>query len=100
MNQKWTWDGVKFGSEGVQDILEKLTFHTSAIQLFLTTLGTASLGWIEKKLETIIEELRSGRKELSILATFGEGDDDAEWEVQWRLFGAAWPCRIGALDQH
>lgn len=80
-NQKRTWDRIKFGTEGVQDIREKLTFHTSAIQLFLTTLGTGSLGRIEKKLEMIIEEIRSGRREPSILTT--SGDDDAEAEVQW-----------------
>lgn len=80
-NQKRTWDRIKFGTEGVQDIREKLTFHTSAIQLFLTTLGTGSLGRIEKKLETIIEEIRSGKREPSILTTLG--DDDGEAEVQW-----------------
>lgn len=80
-NSKRAWDRIKFGTEGVQDIREKLTFHTSAIQLFLTTLGTGSLGRIEKKLETIIDEIRSGKRESSILTT--SGDDDAEAEVQW-----------------
>lgn len=80
-NQKRTWDRIKFGTEGIHDIREKLTFHTSAIQLFLNTLGTGSLGRIEKKLEMIIGKIRSGRREPSILTT--SGDDDGEAEVQW-----------------
>lgn len=39
-----TWDRMKFGCEGLQDVREKLTFHTSAINLFLTSLGTGTLG--------------------------------------------------------
>lgn len=80
-NHKRTWDRVKFGTEGLQDIREKLTFHTSAIQLFLTTLGTGSLSRIESKLEVIIEEIRSGRREPTVLSTCD--DDNVEAEVQW-----------------
>jgi hypothetical protein len=57
-----------------------LTFHTSAIQLSLLRWERA-LGRIEKKLEIIIDEIRSGPREPSLLTT--SGDDDAEAEVQW-----------------
>lgn len=76
-----TWDRIKFGSEGLQDVREKLTFHTSAISLFLTTLGTGSLGRIEKKLDEIVEEIRAGKREPTTLSVVD--DDQGDAETQW-----------------
>jgi hypothetical protein len=78
---KRTWDRIKFGTEGLQTIREKLTFHTSSINLFLTTLGTGSLGRIEKKLEEIMEEIRAGKREPTVLTTVD--DDNEEAETHW-----------------
>jgi hypothetical protein len=81
-NQKKAWDLVRFGTEGVGAIREKLTFHAAGITLFLTSLGTGSLGRIEKKLDDLVNEIRSGKREPSIL-TLGEEEevDDAVWRT-------------------
>jgi hypothetical protein len=75
---KRTWDRIKFGTEGLQTIREKLTFHTSSINLFLTTLGTGSLGRIEKKLEEIVEEVRAGKREPTVLTAVDHDNEEAE----------------------
>ena len=82
-NHKRAWDRVKFGTEGIQSIREKLTFHTASITLFLTSLGTSALGRIEKKLDGLVAEIRAGKREPSIL-TLGEEDDDADDDSIWR----------------
>ena len=78
-----TWDRLKWSAENLQEIREKLLAHTSSLTLFLTTLGTGSLGRIEKKLDQLIEDVRAGRREESVL-TFAVGEDDPdESEIQW-----------------
>ena len=80
-----TWDRLKWSAENLQEIREKLLAHTSTLTLFLTTLGTGSLGRIEKKLDQLIEDVRAGRREESVL-TFAVGEDDPdESEIQWGL---------------
>lgn len=58
-SQRKVWDRVKFGDEGIQVIRNKLVLHTSTLTLFLTSLGTGSLGRIEKKLDDIAAEIRA-----------------------------------------
>ncbi|KAL9613065.1 MAG: hypothetical protein Q9167_002364 [Letrouitia subvulpina] len=77
-----TWDRLKFGCEGLQDVREKLTFHTSTINLFLTSLGTGSLGRIERKLDEIIGEIKAGKREPTLLSVSDE-EDPTEAERQW-----------------
>ena len=75
------WDIFKFGQEGLMEIRSKIVFHTSAINLFLTSLSTDSLSRIERKLDEIVEEFRRGDREAS---TVGRLDDDVpEAEEQW-----------------
>jgi hypothetical protein len=82
---KRTWDRLRWGAENLQEIREKLLAHTSSLTLFLTTLGTGSLGRIEKKLDQLIEDVRAGRREDTAL-TFAIGEDDPdESEIQWSL---------------
>lgn len=65
---------------------EKVTFHTSAISLFLATLGTSTLGKIEKKLEEIVKEMRCGRREPTVLTAVS--DENEEVESAWNTLRA------------
>ena len=82
--QKRTWDRIKFGSEGVQQIRDKVMFHTSALTLFLTSLGTGSLGRIEKKLDELAAEIQKGQHEPS-LSNICDEDNLAEQRNAWNL---------------
>ena len=79
-----TWDRIKFGSEGIQQIRDKLMFHTSALTLFLTSLGTGSLGRIERKLDELALEIRKGQHEPSLITVCDEGNS-SEQDNAWRL---------------
>ena len=59
-------------------------FHTSALTLFLTSLGTSSLGRIEKKLDELAAEIRKGQHEPSLSNLCDEGNP-AEQENAWHL---------------
>ncbi len=80
---KRKWDAVRFGAEGLGELRSKIAFHTSAINLFLTTLGTGSLGRIEKRLDEIIEEIRRGERPESTvnIANNDESEAEAEWNA-------------------
>jgi hypothetical protein len=80
---KRTWDRLMWGKENLAEIREKLMMHTSTLTLFLTTLGTRSLGRIEKKLDEILEEVRAGKRDGTILTI--SDDDEEESENQWRM---------------
>jgi hypothetical protein len=81
-----TWDRLRFDAEDLQEIREKLFAHTSSMTLFLTTLGTGSLGHIEKKLNQSIADVRAGRRQEETLLVFANGKDDPdEAEAQWSL---------------
>ena len=81
---KRTWDRLKWGTENLADIREKIMSHTSSLTLFLTTLGTGSLGRIEKRLDEIYEEVRAGKREATILTI--PDNDDEEAELHWDMF--------------
>jgi hypothetical protein len=81
---KRTWDRVRFGAENLQEIRDKLTVHTSSLTLFLTTLGTGSLGRIEKKLGELIADVRAGRRADTVLSMADDEEDEAE--EQWNLW--------------
>jgi hypothetical protein len=81
---KRTWDRVRFGTENLQGIRDKLMVHTSSLTLFLTTLGTGSLGRIEKKLDELIADMRAGRRAATVLSMADDEEDEAE--EQWDLW--------------
>lgn len=81
---KRTWDHIKFGSEGLQEIRSKLMFYTSALTLFLTSLGTGSLGRIEKKLDELAAEIRAGQHEPSLISICNE-EDRFQQNNAWRV---------------
>jgi hypothetical protein len=78
-----TWDRLKWGKENLQEIREKILTHTSSLTLFLTTLGTGSLGRIEKKLDELIEDVRAGRKQDTVVTFALDGDDADEADAHW-----------------
>jgi hypothetical protein len=80
---KRAWDRLRWGSENVQEIRDKLMVHTASLTLFLTTLGTGSLGRIEKKLDELIVDVRAGRKAETVLSMADEDEDEsrAQWEL-------------------
>jgi hypothetical protein len=61
-------DVIRFSAEDLENVKSKIAFYTSSINLFLTTLGTSSLGRIEKKLDEIVDEIRRGDRDQSIVA--------------------------------
>jgi chromosome segregation ATPase len=75
------WDIIRFGKEGTGEIRTKITFHTSAINLFLTSLSAESLSRIEKKLDEMVLEFRRGDRDASTVANLDE--DIPEAEDQW-----------------
>jgi hypothetical protein len=83
-SQKKVWDRVKFGDEGIQVIRNQLVLHTSTLTLFLTSLGTGSLGRIEKKLDDIAAEIRAGHHEPSVMTAVADETVSSESEA-WRL---------------
>lgn len=85
---KRKWDRLKWGTENMQGIQERLMSQRSTLTLFLTTLGTGSLGRIEKKLDQLIEDVRAGRREETVLTMAIGDDDEDESDVQWNILKA------------
>jgi Hsp70 protein len=83
-SQKKVWDRIKFGDEGIQVIRNQLMLHTSTLTLFLTSLGTGSLGRIEAKLDDIAVEIRAGYHEPSVMTAIVEDTDSPGGEA-WQL---------------
>jgi DnaJ family protein B protein 4 len=81
---KRAWDRLRWGTENLAEIREKIMSHTSSLTLFLTTLGTGSLGRIEKKLDQLIQDVRAGRREETVFTMAKDDEDEAE--RQWDLW--------------
>ena len=82
-----TLDRLRFGSKNLSSIREKLVFHTSAISLFLHTLGTGRLGRIEKRLDELIQEVKNGQRETTTIMIFG--DQNEPQDVYWNRLETA-----------
>ena len=77
---KKAWDRFRFSAKELGDLRQKLESHKASIDLFLTTLGTGSLGRIEKRLDELIQEIRSGKRDSHTLIPEGQKEVEAE---QW-----------------
>lgn len=87
------WSAYKVGSEDLSAIRGKLTFHTSTINLFLTSLEGTALGRMEKKLDRVCgrfmqeevcedyQSVRSAGSTQSVLSCIDTQPDEV-----WRLF--------------
>ena len=85
-SQRKVWDRIKLGDEGIQVIRNKLVLHTSTLTLFLTSLGTGSLGRIEKKLDDIAAEIRAGHHEPSVITAVNDEPGLSQSEAWTFLF--------------
>jgi hypothetical protein len=83
-SQKKVWDRIKFDDEGIQVIRNKFVLHTSTLTLFLTSLGTGSLGRIEKKLDEIAADIRAGQHEPSVITAVNDDVSSSQNEA-WRF---------------
>ncbi|KAF4625089.1 hypothetical protein G7Y89_g13080 [Cudoniella acicularis] len=83
-DQKKTWDRVKFASEDLATLRQKLTFHTSAIQPFFSSLFAGSLARIEGILDDFVQDIKAGLKEPSVISTSEDDDDEVAWSEQER----------------
>ena len=78
------WERLQFAVSPVPEIRGKVMERTAELTLFLSILETGSLGRIETKLDELIEDIRKGRREGTILSMV---DDDAtDAEEQWEIF--------------
>lgn len=79
--EKRKWDRLRFGAEDLDTMRGKLTFHTSAINLFMSSLKAGSLARIELAIEELVIEVRAGRRSPTVLSV---QDDSAESSDAWR----------------
>lgn len=85
-SKKKVRDKFIFGLEELHDARSKLTLHTSAIHVFLTTLNTSSLERIERKLDELFKAVLAGNRESTILSFTDDNDDTTDLEQQWGMF--------------
>jgi hypothetical protein len=85
-SQEKVWDRIKFGNEGIEVIRNRLLLHTPTLTLFLTTLGTESLGRVEKKLDEIAAEIRAGQHEPSVITVVNDKACSSQNEAWAFLF--------------
>ena len=74
--------GIDASAEKVEDALEKIWMHTSALSNFLSNVEDGSLGDLEQKVDEIITDVHGGRREPSILSFFD--DANATDEINWQ----------------
>jgi hypothetical protein len=77
-HQKRTWDRVKFATEDLAALRGKLSVYVNSIELFIASLSAGSLARIEGILDELVQEIKAGRKEPTVISTC-EDDDDVAW---------------------
>jgi hypothetical protein len=86
-DQKRTWDRVKFATEDLAALRGKLSLHVNSIELFIASLSAGSLARIEGILDELVQDIKAGRKEPTIISTC-EDDDDVAWsELEREIVG-------------
>ncbi len=73
--EKRTCDGIRLGSERTQAIRERIVFHTSALNLSMTSLGISSLGRVEGKLDGLATQICAGQHVPSIIPILSKEDE-------------------------
>ena len=71
---KRSWDRLRFSKSTVESSRKRLVSHTSSLSLFLTSLGTGSLGRIEQRLDQLARDIRAGKR-ASTIYVFGEQNE-------------------------
>lgn len=88
MSRKRNWDRIRLAHDGLDDLQSKLTSRTSALSVYLDTIGVSALGRVEGKLDdfkdmkrafdNMASEIRTGRREGSVMTTYSD-DDKGVW---------------------
>ena len=72
------WNQLKFATEHLDPIRDKLTIHLTSINLFTASLSRGSLAYIEKVLLELVGEVRLGRRPSIVPGT--ERDEPSVWK--------------------
>jgi hypothetical protein len=79
-------DRLAFASENLADLRSKLKVHIVLINDFILSLSAGSLARIEGVLDELVKDIKSGKKEPTVISTHEE--DDLAWsEVERELVG-------------
>lgn len=65
LQQKWTWDRMKWHSDEINDIRARITSHASMLTAYLST----SQVRVEQKLEALLLEFRRGNIDGSVVSS-------------------------------
>lgn len=71
-----TWDRLGYSRDEMKVLRDRLEFHLNVVNAFLTSVNTSALSRIEQRLDDIAAEIRSGKREASVLSTYGDGPED------------------------
>ena len=77
-DQKKTWDRIRFATEHLVSLREKVSFHINAINLFMSSLSASALARIEGVLDELVKDIKAGRKEPTVISACEE-EDEAAW---------------------
>lgn len=80
LQQKRTWERMGWDDATLMDLRNRITVQTNLLTTFMAT----SQIRVEQKLEELIQEYRSGRKENSIVSRLTVDSLDADQRAQWR----------------
>jgi hypothetical protein len=86
-DQKRTWDRVKYATEDLTNLRAKLSFHINGISLFVASLSASSLARIEGILDALVQDIREGKKEPTVVSVCDEDDELAWGELERELIG-------------
>jgi len=86
-DQKKTWDRVKFAKEDLTALRSKLSVHMAGINLFMSSLSVGSLARIEGILDELVQDIKAGRKEPTVISANDESDEVAWSELERELIG-------------
>lgn len=103
------WERLCFGVKNLNDLRTKLTSHVTSVTLYLNTLGLGAITElqrdiralperIQRSIDELAEEIRAGRREGSILTTYGD-DNKQDWkQFRRELIGEGIDSRL--IRQH
>ncbi|MCJ1391369.1 hypothetical protein MMC18_004233 [Xylographa bjoerkii] len=78
-----TWDRMRWGLEDITKLRERLQSSTATLTALNTAITNSSQARVERKLDQLLTEIRSGRRELSVISTTTitslSTDDKAAW---------------------
>jgi hypothetical protein len=87
-DQKRTWDRVKFAKkEDLVTLRSKLLVHMTGINVFVASLSAGSLARIEAVLDELVQDIKAGRKEPTVISAHDETDEVAWSELERELIG-------------